>query len=64
MHAKHLESIQRSHDILKQAFPNLKFEGFIMNLDGLHTKIDVIEDNSAFVQHELDHHTHIFHKDK
>lgn len=37
----HKESMQKAHDILKENFKTLKFEGFIMNLDGTYDKIVV-----------------------
>lgn len=46
---------------MKQNFKTLKFEGFIMNLDGTYDKIIVNKDTAVYKETELNRETTLLH---
>ena len=57
----HNESMQKAHDTLKQNFKSLKFEGFIMNLDGTFDKILLDKETTVFDDKNLNHRNLMLH---
>ena len=44
----HKENLQHAYSRWSQKFPNLKFKGMLMNIDGTYEEIDINLDDKSF----------------